>query len=108
MSNRGMVKFAPFKSLIEQAECLQQMRYKKNKISRPIISQDQKAKINAILSDYHGETLKFTFFNDGYLYEFSKPIKKIDLDKKVLVFEEGELRFIDIVDIVSDDVEQYF
>ena len=31
MSDRGMKKWAPFSSLIEQSTCLEEMRYQKNK-----------------------------------------------------------------------------
>ena len=37
MSDRGMKKWAPFSSLIEQSTCLEEMRYQKNKIEKPLI-----------------------------------------------------------------------
>ena len=36
MSDRGMKKWAPFASLIEQSEFLEQMHYEKNKIAIPL------------------------------------------------------------------------
>ena len=99
MSDRGMMKWAPYKSLVEQAECLEEMRYKKNKVEKPILSVDRKEKINAILKQYHGQTLIFTFFNDGYIYKISTTIKSIDVYRKILVLPEGEMQFSAIVDI---------
>ena len=55
MSDRGMKKWAPFSSLIEQSTCLEKMRFEKNKIEKPKISNERAEKINAILSNYKGE-----------------------------------------------------
>lgn len=101
MSDRGMMKWAPYKSLVEQSECLEEMRYKKNKIEKPILSIDQKEKINAILAHYHGQTLLFEYFNDGYIYKISTTIKSIDKYRKVLILPEGEMPFSSIVNITD-------
>ena len=78
MSNRGMKKWAPFSSLIEQATCLEQMKYQRNKIERPILTEDRKEKINYVLQSYEkGQIVKIEFFNDGYLYYINTTIKNI-------------------------------
>ena len=102
MSDRGMKKWAPYSSLIEQATCLEQMKYQRNKIERPILTDDQKEKINYALQSYKkGQIIKIKFFHDGYLYEINTSIKRIDLENHVLVLENGKLDFINIVDIDS-------
>ena len=52
-SDRGMKKYAPFASLIEQSICLNEMRYKKNKIYKPKIVNERTDKINKILVNYN-------------------------------------------------------
>ena len=100
MSDRGMKKWAPFSSLIEQATCLEEMRYQRNKIDKPILTEDQIEKINYALTSYKkGQSVKIKFFNDGYLYFVTSTIKRIDLENRCLVLEQGKLNFIDIIDI---------
>lgn len=99
MSDRGMKKWAPYSSLIEQATCLEEMRYERNKVEKPVLTQDRQEKINRVLQNYRGETLKIRFWYDGYFYVIEKPIKRIDLDNKKLIFEKGKLPFNLIIDI---------
>ncbi len=100
MSDRGMKKWAPYSSLIEQATCLEEMKYQRNKIAKPILTEDQIEKINYVLQSYKkGETVKIKFYSDGYLYEIETTIKRIDLENRVLVLENGKLKFENIIDI---------
>ena len=100
MSDRGMKKWAPFSSLIEQATCLEQMKYERNKISKPVLTDDQMEKINYVLSSYKkGQTVKIKFYDDGYLYEVETQIKRIDLENQRLILELGKLTFAQIVNI---------
>ena len=105
MSDRGMKKWAPFSSLIEQATCLEEMKYQRNKISKPILTEDQIEKINYVLQSYQkGKIVKIKFFHDGYLYIINTAIKKIDLDNKILVLENGKLSFSNIIDIETGEI----
>ena len=106
MSDRGMKKWAPFSSLIEQATCLEQMKYERNKIEKPILTDDQKEKINYVLTTYRkGQTVKIKFYNDGYLYFIETQIKRIDLENRVLILLDGKLRFENLIDI--DNMEGF-
>ena len=100
MSDRGMKKWAPFSSLIEQATCLEQLRYERNKIPKPILTDDRKEKINYVLQSYKkGQSVKIKFYNDGYLYEIETEIKRIDLENRCLILIQGKLKFENIIDI---------
>ncbi len=100
MSDRGMKKWAPYSSLIEQATCLEEMKYQRNKIPKPILTEDQKEKINYVLQSYQkGQIVKIKFFNDGYLYFISSTIRRIDLENRKLILEQGKLDFANIIDI---------
>ena len=95
-----MKKWAPYSSLIEQATCLEEMKYQRNKISKPILTEDQKEKINYVLQSYQkGQIVKIKFFNDGYLYFISSTIRRIDLENRKLILEQGKLDFANIIDI---------
>lgn len=99
MSDRGMKKWAPYSSLIEQATCLEKMRYERNKVEKPKIANDQAEKFNYILKSYHGQILRIRFWHDGYFYIIEKPIKRIDLENKKLIFDNGKLPFNLIIEI---------
>lgn len=106
MSDRGMKKWAPFSSLIEQATCLEEMKYQRNKIAKPVLTKDQIEKINFVLQSYKkGQIVNIKFYNDGYLYIVSTSIKRIDLENRKLILEKGKLDFSNLIDI---DIEGSF
>ena len=99
MSDRGMKKWAPFSSLIEQSTMLNEMFYEKHKQAKPSISTERANKINQILSNYSGERIRIKYFYDGYIYEFVTVVKRIDVLNRKLVFEDGNMPFSEIIDI---------
>ncbi len=99
MSDRGMKKWAPYSSLIEQSTILNEMFYQKHKKEKPSISQERASKINQILVNYSGQQLRIKYYYDGYLYELVTTIKRIDTLNKKLIFDDGNLNFSDIIDI---------
>ena len=106
MSDRGMKKWAPFSSLIEQATCLEEMKYQRNKVEKPTLTDDQKEKIEYVLQSYKkGQTVKIKFYNDGYLYVIETQIKRIDIENRSLILTNGKLRFENLIDI--DNLEQF-
>lgn len=101
-----MKKWAPFSSLIEQATCLEEMKYQRNKIAKPVLTEDQVEKINFVLQSYKkGQIVNIKFYNDGYLYIVSTSIKRIDLENRKLILEKGKLDFSNLIDI---DIEGSF
>ena len=104
MSDRGMMKWAPYRSLVEQSEFLEQMRYQKNKKPRPTITDDQAEEINRVLQNYKGEIVSITYYSDGYTYLIKTKIKKIDVENQQLILPEGKLKFRDVVKIENNEV----
>lgn len=104
MSDRGMMKWAPYRSLVEQSEFLEQMRYKKNKKARPTLTDDRQEEINRVLQNYHGEIVGITYYSDGYIYLIKTKIKRIDVENQQLILPQGKLKFIDIVKIKNSEV----
>lgn len=85
MSDRGMKKWAPYRSLVEQMPSLEKTKEKKTQIEKPLISNEEADCINEILVNYQGEELFITYFRNGKLYEENIFIKKIDIYEKKLV-----------------------
>ena len=99
MSDRGMKKWAPYSSLIEQSTILNEMYYEKNKKDKPSISSERAQKINQILMNYHGGELKIKYFYDGYTYELITVVIRVDTINRKLILEEGSIPFSEIIDI---------
>jgi len=98
MSDRGMKKWAPYKSLVEQTPSLEGTYEDNRKIERPMISSDQAEAINEILVNYHDQDVKIRFFKRGHIYEIISQIKKIDiLNKKIVTSDDVTINFIDLL-----------
>lgn len=108
MSDRGMKKWAPYASLIEQAACLEKMRYERNKIEKPKIASEEAEFINNILVNYHGQELVIKFFYNGYLYEVKTIIKSINKTKRILVLPNGKLPISEIISIKDESFSNNF
>ena len=103
MADRGMKKWLPFASLVEQQEYLNKMLYEKNKIARPLVSVERARKIDTILKLYPDLVLNFELYIDGYLYKYKGKIQHIDKNRKIIYFDEFFLPIRDIVDIDNPD-----
>lgn len=104
MADRGMKKYLPFASLIEQQEYLDKMEYEKNKIPRPLVSIEQARKIDRILHEYD-QTFEYSFklFIDGYIFKFKGKIVSMNLNKKIIYFDDFSLPIKDIIDIEDNN-----
>ena len=88
MSERGMKKWAPYKSLIEQEKYLKKASQKNEKQERPQISSDEAENINEILVNYHGEELEITYWRNDKINTISSILVKIDPEHKKIVLPE--------------------
>ena len=100
MSDRGMKKWVPYKSLIDQEVFINKMRVNKSKIEKPILFEEEMEKINYYLTQKRCETLIFSFYEDGFIYKIETKIKTIDLSTKTIVFENNlKINLYDLVDV---------
>ena len=99
--DRGMMKYAPYKSLIEQSSVLARMRYEKGKRPRPLISSDRAREINEILTHYQGEEVDAEYYEDGYRHRVQGVISEISAMFRYLIIGEKEIRFADLLDLDS-------
>ncbi len=104
MSDRGMKKYAPYSSLVEQATSLEKMRYQKNKIEKPKISSDLANKINFILKNCKGEILDIKFYNNGYIYTIKSTLIDVNMNRRIAKFKDGEIPLKDIIDLNSENI----
>ena len=104
MSDRGIKKWAPYKTLSEQDFTLKSHKEKEEKIEKPTISSEFAEEINEILVNYHGETLIIGYYKNGKILEVIDKIKKIDPYEKRLILISRKI--IMIKDIVSVSIKE--
>ena len=104
MSDRGIKKWAPYKTLSEQDFTLKNHKEKEERIEKPIVSNELAEEINEILVNYHGECLNIKYYKNGKVLEYKGIIKKIDTYERKLVLVPK--RTIMISEIVSIEIEE--
>ena len=106
MSDRGIKKWAPYKTLEEQDFSLRGHKEKEEKIEKPLISAEFAEEINNILINYHGELLTVKYFKNGKILSVTDKIKRIDtMEKKLVLFSKKVIMITDIVyiEIVEEE-----
>ena len=100
MSERGMKKWAPYKSLVEQEKYLKKAQDDNQKVSRPTISSDEAEIINEILVNYQGEELIIAYWRNDKINTVSSILKKIDIDnKKIVLPERKTIYFSELINL---------
>jgi hypothetical protein len=99
VSDRGMKKWAPYASLIEQKGTIHSMKKDRTKVKKPLLSQEQASSINDILLKSHGKTLMIRFYEQGFIYEDRFVVKKIDLDYKKLICDRQTINFNQLLNL---------
>ena len=98
MSERGMKKWAPYKSLNEQENYLNKLHKDNEKVEKPRISSDAAEEINEILVNYHGEELLITFYRNEKIHSIASTIKKVDAEnKKIVLPDRKTIYFTELV-----------
>ena len=100
MSERGMKKWAPYKSLNEQEDYLNKLHKKQEKVERPSISSDEADNINEILVNYHGEELLIEYWRNEKINAVSSILSKIDpVNKKIVLPLRKTIYFSELIRI---------
>lgn len=100
MSERGMKKWAPYKSLIEQEKYLKKAHQDNNVVKKPTLSSDEAEQINEILVNYRGEELEITYWRNDKLNTVSTILVKIDpLNKKIVLPERRTIYFSELISL---------
>ena len=99
MSDRGMKKWAPYKSLQEQWEVLDHLHEKEERIERPILSNEQAEEINDKLVNYDGQEYEFYYYKRGKILKEKSTIHKIDAFNKVIILNNKVI--INIKDLIG-------
>lgn len=104
---RGMIKWAPFATLPEQFETIQNYIIDQNKIDRPILSDDQLNDLNIQLhqSLHNNRPVQLEYYQEGWFKALSLTIKHIDMINMYLLGirhdndEEIKISLLDVTKI---------
>ncbi|HFE2268418.1 TPA: YolD-like family protein [Staphylococcus aureus] len=103
---RGMIKWAPFATLPEQFETIQQYIIDQNKITRPVLSDDQLAELNIRLHEalQYAQPVEVKFYNNGFVDSVRLTIYRIDAINYEIdgyVYNQQQCQKISIFDILD-------
>ncbi|HDF8895138.1 TPA: YolD-like family protein [Staphylococcus aureus] len=105
-AGRGMIKWAPFATLPEQFETIQQYIIDQNKITRPVLSDDQLAELNIRLHEalQYAQPVEVKFYNNGFVDSVRLTIYRIDAINYEIdgyVYNQQQRQKISIFDILD-------
>ncbi|HCG2385418.1 TPA: YolD-like family protein [Staphylococcus aureus] len=103
---RDMIKWAPFATLPEQFETIQQYIIDQNKITRPVLSDDQLAELNIRLHEalQYAQPVEVKFYNNGFVDSVRLTIYRIDAINYEIdgyVYNQQQRQKISIFDILD-------
>ncbi|HEK6788301.1 TPA: YolD-like family protein [Staphylococcus aureus] len=103
---KGMIKWAPFATLPEQFETIQQYIIDQNKITRPVLSDDQLAELNIRLHEalQYAQPVEVKFYNNGFVDSVRLTIYRIDAINYEIdgyVYNQQQRQKISIFDILD-------
>ena len=106
MSDRGIKKWAPYKSLEAQDFTLKEHKEKVEKIEKPIISAEFAEEINNILVNYNNETLEIEYYKNGKIFKVVDKIKTINtFERKMILLSRKVIAINDIVSLsIVEDI----
>ena len=103
MSERGMKKWAPYRSLPEHTVVLNNQMNKKI-VEKPQISSEEAEEINEILVNYHGEPLRVEYYRNSKIFKEEIVIKRIDAyEKKLVLPDRRSIKLIEIIKLERID-----
>lgn len=88
LRDRGMVKWAPYKSLPEQEDYLEKMEEEKNKVDKPLLSDDELIELDTKLSTYNREdSISIEYYDYGFIKTVDDYLDYIDAINKRIVLK---------------------
>jgi hypothetical protein len=102
MSERGIKKWAPYKSLVEQEKYLKKLHEDGQKVEKPLLSEDEAQEINEILVNYQGEELEIKYWRNNKINTVISILNKIDPNnKKIVLPERRAIYFNELVSLTK-------
>ncbi|EKU50291.1 YolD-like family protein [Staphylococcus massiliensis] len=103
---RGMVKWAPFATIPEQFDAIQNHIDDQSKITKPLLSEDQLAELNHMLCFklFHEPRCKIKYFSEGEVNQLEGSLSKVYHHENLIIVKVNnqtqKLRITDILEII--------
>lgn len=104
--DRGIIKWAPFDALVGYQSLLNELRYRRNKEKKPILTDDQYDYLNQklLFANEFNKAIRIHYYVDGYtktvfghIYKLDWTFRKIILDGRFHIFADSIIE-IDVFD----------
>jgi len=101
LRDRGMVKWAPYKSLPEQEFYLKEMELEKLRCERPSLDQQTINKLNETIKLIQkNDSITITYYEDGFIIKENLKFKYFDyVTNEILFKEHSNIKLINILDL---------
>ena len=102
--DRGIIKWQPFNSVAPSKEIIYNLSKKRQKISKPILSEEQLQDIQSTLLEAYTNGLKvyIEYYKNGIINKIEQIIKKIDIDHHCIILTNNNyIYFNQIIKIKS-------
>lgn len=93
MKERGMMKWKPFISMVEQQQAVYQVLNELQKIEKPMLDESQHEQNSRILltSFYSGQQVEIVYYEQGMLNRYKGNIEKVNEAYRYLILNESGL-----------------
>ena len=89
--DRGIIKWQPFNSVAPSKETINRLTKERQKINKPILSEEQLENIqNNLLEAYNnGIKTRIEYFKNGIIFKAYQFIKQIDFDHSQIILADN-------------------
>lgn len=90
--NRKMIKWRPFKAIAEQEEALEKLLIEKNKIDKPILSEDTLEEMNYtfLKAKVHSLPIEIRYYERNDVFAYDGVIVRIDSSNRSLYLKDKQ------------------
>lgn len=99
MTDRGMKKWLPFNSLIEQKEYIRQIKESKKNELLPDLSEDQISQVNHLLTNYDGQMVNISYILDSKKSNIVGYIKKVDTINGFIIINDKKINIKNLTNV---------
>ena len=84
---RGMIKWAPFASVIDSSILVNEILEEKSKINKPTLTDEKYSSIeeDILYSFKNNEYINIEYFKNGKIYKIKEKVSKIDTFSKCII-----------------------
>jgi hypothetical protein len=102
MSDRGMKKWAPYASLIEQKGTMNRMKSNRTKQNKPLLSSEAADAINRALFENMGKVVQILYFDNGERKKIQTTLLALKIEDKQIKTSDGYFLISSLLSVESN------